>query len=129
MQHACRDMLSGGLQSEQASLVLSACGVAGGAAGLTLTVANAVFLMEPALNPGLEAQAAARIHRLGARADPATLRVTGFQDPFLPVTVRHIMHSMHVCGAINLLQAPATPSSHSSAACLRWRKLPCMPQC
>ncbi len=38
---------------------------AGGAAGLTLTVANTVFLMEPALNPGLEAQAAARIYRLG----------------------------------------------------------------
>ena len=38
---------------------------AGGAAGLTLTEANTVFLMEPALNPGLEAQAAARIYRLG----------------------------------------------------------------
>ena len=38
---------------------------AGGAAGLTLTAAQAVFLMEPAINPGLEAQAAARIHRLG----------------------------------------------------------------
>ncbi len=44
---------------------------AGGAAGLTLTVANAVFLMEPALNPGLEAQAAARIHRLGLPCPPA----------------------------------------------------------
>ena len=40
---------------------------AGGAAGLTLTVANTVFLMEPALNPGLEAQAASRIYRLGGK--------------------------------------------------------------
>lgn len=38
---------------------------AGGAAGLTLTVATTAFLMEPSLNPGLEAQAAARIWRLG----------------------------------------------------------------
>ena len=51
------------------------CTVAGGAAGLTLTVASAVFLMEPALNPGLEAQAAARIHRLGMRRRCGALRV------------------------------------------------------
>ncbi len=38
----------------------------GGAAGLTLTVAHTAFLLEPSLNPGLEAQAAARICRLGA---------------------------------------------------------------
>ena len=37
----------------------------GGAAGLTLTAASTAFLLEPALNPGLEAQAAARIYRLG----------------------------------------------------------------
>ena len=40
----------------------------GGAAGLTLTVAHTAFLLEPSLNPGLEAQAAARICRLGAHA-------------------------------------------------------------
>lgn len=34
--------------------------------GLTLTVASTAFIMEPAFNPGLEAQAAARIYRLGA---------------------------------------------------------------
>lgn len=37
----------------------------GGASGLTLTVASHVFLMEPNLNPGLEAQAAGRVYRLG----------------------------------------------------------------
>ena len=30
-----------------------------------LTVANTAFILEPGLNPGLEAQAAARIYRLG----------------------------------------------------------------
>ena len=37
----------------------------GGAAGLTLTVASTVFLLEPHLNIGLETQAAGRVHRLG----------------------------------------------------------------
>jgi hypothetical protein len=38
---------------------------AGGAAGLTLTVATTAFILEPSLNPGVESQAAARIWRLG----------------------------------------------------------------
>ena len=33
--------------------------------GITLTAANKVYLMEPALDPATEAQAAGRIHRLG----------------------------------------------------------------
>ncbi|GMH68636.1 hypothetical protein TrLO_g5881 [Triparma laevis f. longispina] len=36
-----------------------------GAVGINLTEANRVFLMEPALNPALEAQAVGRVHRLG----------------------------------------------------------------
>ena len=36
-----------------------------GAMGITLTAASAVFLMEPAIDPALEIQAAGRIHRLG----------------------------------------------------------------
>ncbi|KAG1657558.1 hypothetical protein FOA52_006758, partial [Chlamydomonas sp. UWO 241] len=36
-----------------------------GAAGLTLTVAQTVVIMEPSLDPALEAQAAARVHRMG----------------------------------------------------------------
>ena len=35
------------------------------AVGITLTAANKVYLMEPALDPATEAQAAGRIHRLG----------------------------------------------------------------
>lgn len=41
------------------------CASSACSAGLTLTVADTAFIMEPALNPGLEAQAAARIYRLG----------------------------------------------------------------
>ena len=35
------------------------------AVGITLTAANRIFLMEPCPDPGQEAQAAGRIHRLG----------------------------------------------------------------
>lgn len=37
-----------------------------GAAGLTLNVASCAYMLDPPLNPGLEAQAAARIHRSAA---------------------------------------------------------------
>lgn len=36
-----------------------------GAAGLTLTAANRVFLLEPAMDPAVEQQAVARVHRIG----------------------------------------------------------------
>jgi SNF2 family DNA or RNA helicase len=39
----------------------------GGAAGLTLTMAHHLFLMEPSTNVGLEEQAMARVHRIGQR--------------------------------------------------------------
>ena len=38
-----------------------------GSAGLTLTMANISYLLEPSLDPGLEAQAEARIHRFGQK--------------------------------------------------------------
>jgi SNF2 family DNA or RNA helicase len=44
--------------------------VAGGAAGLTLTEADTVILMEPSLSPTLEAQAKGRVHRLGEHPIP-----------------------------------------------------------
>ncbi|KAK9915395.1 hypothetical protein WJX75_008587 [Coccomyxa subellipsoidea] len=59
------DALKRFIHDPDCAVILIVLSTGGGAAGLTLTVANTVFLMEPALNPGLEAQAAARIYRLG----------------------------------------------------------------
>lgn len=46
-----------------------------GAAGLTLTSASVAFLMEPCINPGLEAQASARIFRLGQTRPTRVIRL------------------------------------------------------
>jgi E3 ubiquitin-protein ligase SHPRH len=47
----------------------------GGASGLTLTCATVAYLMEPSLNPGLEAQAGARICRLGQARETRVVRL------------------------------------------------------
>ena len=48
---------------------------ASGAAGLTLNVANYAYILEPSLNPGLEAQASARIYRLGQMKETRVVRL------------------------------------------------------
>lgn len=45
-----------------------------GAVGINLTQANRVFVMEPAVNPALEAQAIGRVHRLGQRKNVEVVR-------------------------------------------------------
>lgn len=57
----------------------------GGAAGLTLTEANTVVLLEPCLNPGLEAQAASRVARLGQTRPTRLLRITAGGTIDVPV--------------------------------------------
>ena len=52
-----------------------------GAAGINLTEANHVFLMEPAMNPALEAQAIGRVYRLGQRK-PVTVIKMRMKDSF-----------------------------------------------
>ena len=47
----------------------------GGAAGLTLTEASVAILLEPALQPGIEAQAVGRVHRLGQRRPTRVVRL------------------------------------------------------
>jgi len=47
----------------------------GGAAGLTLTAARTAVLLEPALQPGIEAQAAGRISRLGQKKTARVVRL------------------------------------------------------
>lgn len=51
----------------------------GGAAGLTLTMAHHLFLMEPSTNVGLEEQAMARVHRIGQKR-PVTVHRLLAQD-------------------------------------------------
>jgi SNF2 family DNA or RNA helicase len=46
-----------------------------GACGINLTQANRVFLMEPAMNPALEAQAIGRVYRLGQRKNVEIVRM------------------------------------------------------
>jgi len=46
-----------------------------GAAGINLTEANRVFLMEPAMNPALEAQAIGRVYRLGQRKPVTVIKM------------------------------------------------------
>ena len=46
-----------------------------GAVGINLTQANRVFLMEPAVNPALEAQAVGRVYRLGQRKSVQVFRM------------------------------------------------------
>ncbi len=46
-----------------------------GAVGINLTQANRVFLVEPALNPALDAQAIGRVHRLGQKRRVEVVRL------------------------------------------------------
>lgn len=46
-----------------------------GAVGINLTQANRVFLIEPALNPALDAQAIGRVHRLGQKRRVEVVRL------------------------------------------------------
>lgn len=55
----------------------------GGAAGLTLTHARTAIILEPALQPGIERQAAGRISRIGQRK-PATVVRLIIEDTIEP---------------------------------------------
>ena len=57
------------------SALLVMMSTAGGAAGLDLGHATVAVLLEPSLNPGLEAQAAARIQRLGQTRETRVVRL------------------------------------------------------
>jgi E3 ubiquitin-protein ligase SHPRH len=61
------DTLSSFRSDPMVSVLLVSTKQGGGAAGLTLTMAHHLFLMEPSTNVGLEDQATARVHRIGQR--------------------------------------------------------------
>ncbi|KAL0028145.1 hypothetical protein WJX77_009970 [Trebouxia sp. C0004] len=63
------------MKEPECSVLTVVMSTGGGAAGLTLTVASHVFLLEPNLNPGLEAQAAARVYRLGQTKPTRIIRL------------------------------------------------------
>ncbi|KAJ9476773.1 putative DNA repair protein RAD5 (putative) [Pseudozyma hubeiensis] len=60
---------------EKVRVILVPFRASAGAAGLTLTSCNLAYLMEPALDAALEAQAIGRIHRIGQRRETTVLRV------------------------------------------------------
>ncbi|KAG7672032.1 putative DNA repair protein RAD5A [Nannochloris sp. 'desiccata'] len=57
------------------TVLLVLLNTSGGAAGLTLTMASTAILLEPCINPGLEAQAAARIYRMGQTRPTRVVRL------------------------------------------------------
>jgi len=57
------------------TVLLVLLNTSGGAAGLTLTMATTAILLEPCINPGLEAQAAARIYRMGQTRPTRVVRL------------------------------------------------------
>ena len=59
----------------ECSALLVMMSTAGGAAGLDLGHAACAVLLEPSLNPGLEAQAASRIQRLGQTRETRVVRL------------------------------------------------------
>ena len=66
-----------------------------GAVGINLTAANHVFLMEPAFNPALEAQAIGRAHRMG-QTRPVVVKK--FYIKVCPTAVQGPPH--HNCEAV-----------------------------
>lgn len=75
------------------------------AQGLTLTAATTAFLMEPTLHPGLEAQAAARICRLGA------LQALGYLDLVFKSHLYALPATSCVCEAGNYIPFMSTLTS------------------
>lgn len=74
-----------------------------GAAGLNLTVATTAFILDPAPNPGLEAQAAARIYRLG-QTKPTRLvseDAGAVTAVIVPATVVLNLNNSTVCSGID----------------------------
>lgn len=59
------------------------------AVGITLTAASRIFLMEPSIDPGMEAQAVGRIHRLGQTKDVFVWRYC-FKD-----TIEEVIVALH----------------------------------
>lgn len=122
-----------------------------GAAGLTLVRANHVFLLEPALEPAIEQQAVARVHRIGQQrcvwghaAGVAAAAAVPAGSPLATACMlcmpRYDWTDFSLCLLLSLLAAVAAPNLRipsfaglwlsagcwckiaSSSACLQYRR-------
>lgn len=76
-----------------------------GSSGLTLTSANRVFLLEPSLDPAIEQQAVARVHRIGQEREVIITRLlvqgTIEEQVGLGMSGYHVLYSW--CGLLPLI--------------------------
>ncbi|SJX60480.1 related to SNF2 family helicase/ATPase [Sporisorium reilianum f. sp. reilianum] len=94
-----------------------------GAAGLTLTSCDLAYLMEPALDAALEAQAVGRIHRIGQRRETTIIRVKmkdTIEDAVMRIADERSHRGMalaaHVEPSTQAAPAAAEPVTSSAAA-------------
>jgi hypothetical protein len=69
------ELLNEFMHDPDCTVLLVLLNTSGGAAGLSLTMASTAILLEPCINPGLEAQAAARIYRMGQTKPTRVVRL------------------------------------------------------
>jgi len=90
-----------------------------GAVGINLTQANRVFLMEPAMNPALEAQAIGRVYRLGQRKSVQITKFimeNSFETRLLNVTERKFGHGNKTNDAEAATKKENSDGNQSSSA-------------
>ena len=79
-----------------------------GNVGITLTAASRVYLLEPALDPSVEVQAAGRIHRLGQNK-PCHVVKFAFENTYEANVIK--LHKKIVAGEINIVDSYVPPEA------------------
>ena len=89
-----------------------------GAVGINLTQANQVFLLEPCLNPALEAQAIGRVHRMGQRREVHVTKLVmeGSVEEKIITTQKRVTQGGKQATVDNDAAASSSSSSSSSSA-------------
>jgi hypothetical protein len=100
-----KDFQEGGAKGARVFVVTYATA----AVGITLTAANRIFLMEPCLDPALEAQAAGRIHRLGQTKD-VFVRRYAFKDSIEEAIVA--LHQKIKAGDVKIVDGRMPANAH-----------------
>mmetsp|Transcript_11568 Transcript_11568/g.16296 ORF Transcript_11568/g.16296 Transcript_11568/m.16296 type:complete len:423 (+) Transcript_11568:1-1269(+) len=81
-----------------------------GAVGINLTQANRVFILEPAFNPALEAQAIGRVHRMGQKHKVEIIRF--IMENSIETRLRRVLEKKYGVGAAS---AKASASGQSDS--------------